>query len=129
MRFTLVLFASMLTLPRGSYGTSLTPLPNDGTLLLRQCQTTIKVMDAAGNAPEKDLLPAQFCGDYIKGYADALIAAKDICVSDDVSNGAMVRAYSSFMQQHSDFLKRYQGDGVRAALKLNYSCGKRTSGH
>ena len=129
MRFTLVLFASMLMLSGGSYGTSLTPLPNDGTLLLRQCQTTIRVMDAAGDAPEKDILPAQFCGDYIKGYADALIAARDICVSVDVSNGAMVRAYSSFMQQHPEFLKRYQGDGVRAALKLNYSCDKRTSGH
>ena len=129
MRFTIVLFASMLMLSRCSYGTSMTPLPNDGTLLLRQCQTTIKVMDAAGNAPEKDILPAQFCGDYIQGYADALIAAKDICVSDDVSNGAMVRAYSSFIQQHPDFLKRYQGDGVRAALKLNYSCDKRVSGH
>ena len=122
--FTLFLFACMLMLSRGSYGTSLTPLPDDGTLLLRQCQTTIKVMDAAGNAPEKDILPAQFCGDYIKGYADALIASGDICVSDDVSNGAMVRAYSSFMQQHPEFLKRYQAIGVRTALKFNYSCDK-----
>ncbi len=129
MRSTLVLFASVLTLSTGSYGTSVAPLPRDGALLLRQCQTTISVMDAAGNALEKDILPAQFCGDYIKGYADALIAAKDICVSDDVSNGAMVRDYSSFMQQHPDFLRRYQGDGVRAALKLNYSCDKRASGH
>ena len=122
--FTLVLFACMLMPSRRSYGTSLTPLPNDGSLLLRQCQTTIKVMDAASNASEEDILPAQFCGNYIKGYADALIASKDICVSDDVSNGAMVRAYTSFMQQHPEFLKRYQADGVRAALKFNYSCDK-----
>jgi len=79
-------------------------------------------MDAAANASEADILPAQFCGNYIKGYADALIASKDICVSDDVSNGAMVRAYTSFLQQHPEFLKRYQGEGVRAALKFIYSC-------
>jgi two-component system, sensor histidine kinase and response regulator len=44
-------------------------LPNDGSLLVRQCQTTIKVMDAGRDASEQDILPAQFCGDYIKGYA------------------------------------------------------------
>ena len=123
--FTLVLSACMLMLSRGGYGTSLTPLPNDGSLLLRQCQTTIKVMDAEGNASEKDILPAQFCGNYIKGYADALVASKGICVSNDVSNGAMVRAYTSFMQHHPEFLKRYQGDGVRAALKFDYTCTSR----
>ncbi len=129
MKFILMLFADMLMLSSGSYGTSVKSLPSDGTLLLRQCQATIEVMDAGRNASEEDTLSAQFCGDYIKGYADALIAAKDICVSVDVSNGAMVRAYSSFMQQHPEFLKRYQGDGVRAALKINYSCEKRVSGH
>lgn len=122
--FNLVLFVWILTLSKSSYGTSVTPHPNDGSLLLRQCQTTIKVMDAAGNAPEVDILPAQFCGNYIKGYADALIASRNICVSPEVSNGAMVRAYSSFMREHPEFLKRYQGDGVRAALKFNYSCDK-----
>jgi hypothetical protein len=128
MKFTFLLFASMLVLPRLANGTSVKPLPEDGTLLLRQCQTTIKVMDAGSSASEQDTLSAQFCGNYIKGYADALIAAKDICVSVGVSNGAMVRAYSSFMQQHPEFLKRYQGDGVRASLKLNYSCRKGASG-
>ena len=122
MRYPLVLFAGMLMLPGNSYGTSLRPLPNDGSLLLRQCQTTIKVMDAGSNASENDILPAQFCGDYIKGYADALITAKQICVGDDVSNGAMVRAYSSFMHLHPEFLKRYQSAGVRAALKVGYAC-------
>ena len=76
MRFTLLLFASMLMLPGNSYGTSLRPLPNDGSLLVRQCQTTIKVIDAGRDASEQDILPAQFCGDDIKGYADALIAGK-----------------------------------------------------
>lgn len=128
MRFTLVLLATMLMLSRGSYGTSLTPLPRDGSLLLSQCQTTIKVMDAGSNASIEDTLSAQFCGDYIEGYADALVAAKEICVSDDVTNGAMVRAYSSFMQRHPEFLKQYQAVGVRAALKFNYPCDKRISG-
>ena len=125
MRFTLLLFASTLMLPGNSYGTSLRPLPNDGSLLVRQCQTTIKVMDAGRDASEQDILPAQFCGGYIKGYADALIAGKEICADADVSNGAMVRVYSSYMQQHPEFLKQYQSAGVRAALKFNYSCGKR----
>jgi two-component system, sensor histidine kinase and response regulator len=35
-------------------------LPNDGSLLVRQCQTTIKVMDAGRDASEQDILPAQF---------------------------------------------------------------------
>jgi len=124
MRFTSVLFASMLVLPTGSYGTSIKSLPRDGFLLVRQCKTTIKVMEAGANASVEDTLSAQFCGNYIEGYADALIAAKVICVSDDVSNGAMVRANSSFMQLHPEFLKRYQGDGVSAALKFNYPCDK-----
>jgi len=128
IRFLFVLLVGMLMLPNGSYGTSMAPLPADGTLLLRQCQTTIEVMDAGVNAPEKDILPAQFCGDYIRGYSDALIAAKGICVGADVSNGTMVRVYSSFMRHHPEFLKRYQGEGVRAALELNYSCDKRAPG-
>jgi hypothetical protein len=81
-------------------------------------------MDAMENASEEDILPAQFCGNYIKGYADALIASKDLCVSNEESNGAMVRTYASFIKQHPEFLKRYQGDGVRAALEFNYSCDK-----
>jgi hypothetical protein len=121
---TFVLFAFMLVLPADSYGTSVRPLPEDGSLLLGQCQTTIKVMDAAPNATVEDTLRAEFCGDYIKGYADALITSKDICISADVTNGAMVRTYTSFIQKHPEFLKRYQGDGVRAALKFNYSCGR-----
>ena len=91
----------------------------------RGCQTTIKVMDAGRDASEQDILPAQFCGDYIKGYAGALIAGKEIFADADVSNGAMVRVYSSYMQQHPEFLKQHQSAGVRAALKFNYSCGKR----
>jgi hypothetical protein len=124
MRFAIVLFATMLMLSTGSYGTSIRPLPNDGSLLVQQCQTTIKVMEAAAKASVEETLRAEFCGNYIKGYADALIAGKSICVSDDVSNGAMVRANSSFVQQHPEFLKRYQADGVSAALKSNYPCGK-----
>jgi hypothetical protein len=124
-----MLFANLLVASTLSYGTSLTPLPRDGSLLLRQCQTTIKVMDAGRNASVEDTISAQFCGDYIEGYADALVAAKEICVSNDISNGAMVRAYSSFMQLHPEFLKQYQAVGVRAALKSKYSCGKRVSGH
>lgn len=120
----LVLFAGMLLPLRSSYGTSLKSLPNDGSLLLRQCQITMKVMDAGSSASVQDTLSAQFCGDYIKGYADALIAAKAICVGDDVSNGAMVRAYSSFMQQRPEFLKRYQAIGLSAALRFNYPCAK-----
>jgi len=127
--FILVPFACILMQSTCSYGTSVTPIPNDGSLLLRQCQTTIKVMDAGVNASDNDILPAQFCGNYIEGYADALIASKSICVSDEVSNGAMVRAYTSFMQQHPEFLKQYQADGVRAALTFNYSCDKQASHH
>jgi hypothetical protein len=91
---------------------------------VHQCETTIKVMEAGTNVSVDDTLSAQFCGNYIEGYADALIAAKGICVDDDVSNGAMVRAYSSFMHLHPEFLKSYQAVGVSAALKFNYPCNQ-----
>jgi hypothetical protein len=124
MKITLVVVAILFFVPKLAGGTSLIGRPLDGSVLVHQCQIAIKVMDAAGAGTAEDIRTGADCGNYVQGYRDSLVASKAICLRLDVANGVVVRAYSAFMQQHPEYLKKYEGDGLFAALRSNFRCSK-----
>jgi Rap1a immunity proteins len=124
MRIMLVVLATLSLVPKLASGTSLIERPLDGSVLVHQCQIAIRVMDAAGAGTAEDIRVGADCGNYVQGYRDGLVASRAICLKLDVPNGTVVRTYSAFMQQHPEFLKKYEGDGLFAALRSNFRCSK-----